>query len=252
MNILREVIFWIGILFLLVLGFGYQINDFSGAFFFTTVLFPVLMGVSYLFSERLIPAFLLKKKVLKFTLYSIYTLIISLNLTMLIMIFAYSVLANYRYANMLPASRDVFILALIILVIALAKSWWKLLIKFFNQESSIAELKQKEEWISRGNLHIRVERKEVRLPFNEITYIESLADYLKVYSLNRSGLITREKISAISQRLPANFIRIHRSFIVNADLLSSFTSETVEVNKQTLPIGRKFRSNIKNALQGGR
>ena len=249
MKVYKEVIFWIVVLGLLVVVFGYRIHDYSAAFLFTTFMMPVLIGASYTFSEFLIPKFLLQKKYAKFILYSVYCLIISLNLSILVMVLSFMVIANYRYDNMLPASRDVFGLAIIILFIALVKSSWKLVSQLFNQEGELKKYAEKEELQTAGFLNVKANRKEYRLPLQGITYIESLADYIKINQDNGETVITREKISSISERIPANFLRIHRSYLVNIDYNTDFTAESVCINDTILPIGRKYKPEVMKVLK---
>lgn len=248
MKLFKEIAFWIGILIVLVMVFGYRINDFAGAFMFTSFLMPVLIGSSYVFSEYIIPKFLLERKYFRFGLYSVYTLIITLNLTILTMVLSFSILANYRYDEMLPASRDVFVLALIILFIALLKSSWNLLRMIFVQAGTLQQLEAKDRLRTEGILHVKADRKEYRIALEDITHIESMADYIKINKLDGSSIITREKISAIANRLPSTFLRIHRSFLINLDHSGSFKADAIEVNGQTLPVGRKFKPDVREVL----
>ena len=88
---------------------------------------------------------------------------------------------------------------------------------------------------------IRSERKMVKINQSDIVYIESLSDYLKIHTTDRT-LITRETISNMQGMLPKRyFVRIHRSFIVSRALVNSYTSEYVEINRIKLPISRSYR-----------
>jgi len=55
-------------------------------------------------------------------------------------------------------------------------------------------------------------------------------------------LITREKITRIHQCLPDNFVRIHRSILINKEKVSSLTRKQVTINKTSLPIGRIYKT----------
>ena len=54
----------------------------------------------------------------------------------------------------------------------------------------------------------------------------------------------QEKISALAERLPSTFIRIHRSFLVNSDKISSYNAEEVRIGDLHLPIGRKYKKQV--------
>jgi len=99
-------------------------------------------------------------------------------------------------------------------------------------------------------LLIKADRKTLKLPFAELRYIESLGDYLKLHT-NGETIITRETITAIEQRLPkAQFIRIHRSFIVAIAAISAFTKEELELGPTILPISRSYKTAVNEVLSG--
>lgn len=91
---------------------------------------------------------------------------------------------------------------------------------------------------------VRSERKMIKVNFDEITYIESFSDYLKIHLLEKM-VITRETITSIEAKLPLQeFLRIHRSFIVSINHISSFTNEYVEIGKNQLPISRSYKKAV--------
>ncbi|MFN2379181.1 MAG: LytR/AlgR family response regulator transcription factor [Bacteroidales bacterium] len=99
---------------------------------------------------------------------------------------------------------------------------------------------------------VRSERKMVKVSFSEIEYIESISDYIRIHIKERK-IITRETLSGIEQKLPQNnFVRIHRSFIVNLSAVDSFTNEYAEVGSDQLPISRGYRQNVIRRLLDSR
>jgi DNA-binding LytR/AlgR family response regulator len=82
-----------------------------------------------------------------------------------------------------------------------------------------------------------------------IVYIESLSDYIKVHSLKVGEITSKEKISVLSEKLPAQFIRIHRSFIVNKDKITRFNANEIELNEIQLNIGRSFKKQVLPVLK---
>jgi len=48
-------------------------------------------------------------------------------------------------------------------------------------------------------------------------------------------------ISSIEQRLPENFLRIHRSFIIAKDKITAYTQHDLEIGKHQIPIGRNYK-----------
>jgi DNA-binding LytR/AlgR family response regulator len=97
-------------------------------------------------------------------------------------------------------------------------------------------------------IQVRTDRNIVKVQINEILYIESLKDYIKVVTQNAS-VVTKVSISAIEANLPKDqFLRIHRSFIVSLDKIESFSHELVWIAKTELPVGRMYRQQVEAAL----
>ena len=95
-----------------------------------------------------------------------------------------------------------------------------------------------------NSFFVRSDRKMVKVRFDEIRYIESLSDYIKIFT-NDKTIVTRETISNIESKLPSSlFLRTHRSYIVSLDRISSYTNEYVELDKKAIPISRSYKENV--------
>ena len=125
----------------------------------------------------------------------------------------------------------------------------KALDKFRQNQDRLVTLKNPQDNPQPNHLYIRADRKTVRLDLNDILYIESMSDYLKIHTPQQLYL-TKEKISAIEEKLPTGFLRIHRSFIINTHHLQAYTPEIAEVAGQELPISRSLRQQVLEVLQG--
>ena len=88
----------------------------------------------------------------------------------------------------------------------------------------------------------------VKVRFKEINYIESLSDYVKIFT-DKETIITIETISNIESKLPSNeFLRTHRSYIVSMPKIDSFTNELIELKKKAIPISRSYKENVLQKL----
>jgi DNA-binding LytR/AlgR family response regulator len=97
-------------------------------------------------------------------------------------------------------------------------------------------------------VYFRADRKMVKVMLKDIFYIESMKDYIKVFTAN-GAIITKQSMTSVEAMLPANhFIRTHRSFIVSLPKIKSFTHEIIEVEKMQIPIGKLFRNNVMRVL----
>ncbi len=97
-------------------------------------------------------------------------------------------------------------------------------------------------------IYFRADRKMVKVLLKDILYIESMKDYVKVFTTN-GVVITKQSISSLLELLPEqNFIRTHRSFIVSLQQIKSYTNELIEIEKAEVPIGKLFRQNVLKTL----
>lgn len=103
----------------------------------------------------------------------------------------------------------------------------------------------------RSHLFFNVGRKKVKIFLDEILYIESLREYIKINTAEKS-ILTKFQLSEIEQLLSNNrFVRIHRSFIVARDKISAFTATDVEINNVQIPIARSHRDWVLGLLEQG-
>lgn len=97
---------------------------------------------------------------------------------------------------------------------------------------------------------VRSERKMVKINFEDILFVESLSDYVKLHTTSKT-IVTRETISNLESKLPSElFIRVHRSFIVSISYITSYASEYLEVKEKTIPISRSYRNFFLSKMQG--
>ena len=116
-----------------------------------------------------------------------------------------------------------------------------------NSEVTTAVVMPEETGVAPSFIYLRVDRKMVKVLLDDVLYIESDKDYVKLFT-EKEFVITRQTIASVEAMLPASqFIRIHRSFIVSLQKIRCFTNETVEVANKELPIGKLYRNNFMKA-----
>lgn len=95
-----------------------------------------------------------------------------------------------------------------------------------------------------GYLFVSSDKKQVKVLLSEILYIESQKDYLKIVTKSKT-IVVRQPMHEMEKLLPAaDFIRIHRSYIVARAAIESWDASEVEVRGQMLPIGRNYREEV--------
>ncbi len=97
-------------------------------------------------------------------------------------------------------------------------------------------------------VYFRADRKMVKVMLKDILYIESMKDYIKIFTAG-GMIITKQSISSVEEMLPEKeFIRVHRSYIVSLNKIRTFTNELIEIDKTEIPIGKLYRNGVMKAL----
>ncbi|MBL7710364.1 MAG: response regulator transcription factor [Chitinophagaceae bacterium] len=93
-------------------------------------------------------------------------------------------------------------------------------------------------------LYLTIERRKVKIIFDDIDYIESSREYVKIFT-EKAMHISKVRTSELEKMLPVEkFRRIHRSFIVATGKIDSYNKEFVEVRGKKIPIGGGFKKDI--------
>lgn len=97
-------------------------------------------------------------------------------------------------------------------------------------------------------VYFRADRKMIKVMLEDIIYIESMKDYVKVIT-TQGQLITKQSISSVEAMLSGNlFVRTHRSYIVAIQKIRSYTNELIEIEKTEIPIGKLYRTGVLKVL----
>jgi len=119
--------------------------------------------------------------------------------------------------------------------------------KFFDLKSNVKK-KMTTNSSSSEFIFVRADRKMQKINFDEVLYIESLSDYIKIFTTDKM-VVTRETITNIEAKLPNHsFLRIHRSYIIALKFIKSYTNEFVEINNKALPISRTYKKSTLEKL----
>ena len=243
---LKTAWYWVFAGLLLFAYFVSKGHSFGKIFYFITSLLPVVIGTSYYVNHKLIPEFLLRGKNGVFILYAIYTIIISLYLQYLVIFIALIVFTSFQFGNPSLLSLNIGNLSLTMYLLVLVKVIIEIIQKLSKKETIIKSLENNKKTTSEEfaeKIVIRYNRVNHSISLSNILYIESLSDYIRVVTIG-DEIVTKEKISKISSRLPLYFKRIHRSFIVNSQKVSSYNSEFIKVGNSQIPISRTYKKDV--------
>lgn len=97
------------------------------------------------------------------------------------------------------------------------------------------------------SIFVRADFSLVKIPVADILYVEGLADYLKIHIRNRKAITARMPMKEMIGKLPsAEFIRIHRSFIVLFNKIEAVRGTSLLIGGMTFPIGRTYADDFFN------
>ena len=94
-------------------------------------------------------------------------------------------------------------------------------------------------------IELHVDRKTLKVPIQDIVYIEAVGNYVKVH-LQGKAIITYKSMQNMITLLPSyKFKQVHRSYIVAMDKVTLFSAARLHINTIQLPIGRRYRDELR-------
>lgn len=91
------------------------------------------------------------------------------------------------------------------------------------------------------SIFVRADFSLVKIPLDEIIYVEGLADYLKIHLKERKDIVARMTMKEMMEKLPvADFMRVHRSFIIPFNKIEAVRGATIFIGNKEFPIGRTY------------
>jgi len=115
-----------------------------------------------------------------------------------------------------------------------------------NNKSTVKEsenLKSQDAYI-----FIQSKKKNIKVFFNDINYIESIKDYIRIH-LQDSSIMIKHGITSFEEKLDSRFLRIHRSYIINSTKITAYTKQDVEIGKIEIPIGDFYKAKVLQHLK---
>jgi DNA-binding LytR/AlgR family response regulator len=125
---------------------------------------------------------------------------------------------------------------------------------------AIAKLKRMmgQETISQSNdykpnpeafVYLKVDKNMQKVFVNEIIYIESWKDYIKLFLDRGKSMLVKQSISSIENLLSEHkFLRVHRSYLVSINKISGYNGLSVQVQSNEIPIGRLYKQAVMERL----
>lgn len=119
--------------------------------------------------------------------------------------------------------------------------------RYFKQDESVVNILPAKDY-----LFIRSEYKTVRINFNDIRYVESYRDYVKIYTDSKEPVLAQLTLKKLEEALPSQlFMRVHRSFIVNLSKINLIENNRIVFDAKTyIPIGDLYIDDFQKYING--
>ena len=115
----------------------------------------------------------------------------------------------------------------------------------FLRESIITQTQIVENKSDDDYILIKSAGKNHKIVLNDIIYVESIKDYVKIHKTDGTSVMSKYKIGNLEEELPVkDFVRIHRSFIINKSKITAFSNTDIEVSGIELPIGVSHKEQV--------
>ncbi|MEQ8623578.1 MAG: LytTR family DNA-binding domain-containing protein [Vicingaceae bacterium] len=87
----------------------------------------------------------------------------------------------------------------------------------------------------------------IPLLFDNILFIKSDSNYCTFHTINKK-VMSLAKLKELEIKLPSNFIRCHRSYIINVDFINRINLEEIEIQRSIIPVSSLYKNQIKEFL----
>lgn len=98
-------------------------------------------------------------------------------------------------------------------------------------------------------VYVRVNKSMQKVFVNQIVYIESCKDYVRIFLTTGENFIARQSISSMENMLSAHsFLRVHRSFMISLEKMTAYNNNDVIIGGKEIPIGRLYKQQVMESI----
>ena len=251
------ILYWVVITLVILYDRRFLVQKINLGHFVECIVVRValLLALAYLNINVLMPRLLEKGKILLYVL----SLVVSVS-TYIILQQAYDVYLygfvmgdihsrSLRSASLYLVFTTIWYLFLTI-IFHRALDWYDQRRQVEWLELEIKQMKDKEATLSResvnSDIFLKSGTRKVRIDREAITYVQGLKDYAILFT-SENRLIVKGTLKSVEEMFPPGMlIRIHKSYLVVKNKVSSVSAHSVQIGNQVVPIGRSYRQNVKN------
>ncbi|AWX44410.1 Sensory transduction protein LytR [Flagellimonas maritima] len=123
------------------------------------------------------------------------------------------------------------------------KSIEKFKVTVGRKSNSEEDEKVKYKETKKDHIFISVERKKIKLNFDEIIYVKSVKDYVHIH-LHDTKYLVKYSLCSFLENLDERFYQIHRSYVVNTSKITAYTKNYIEIDDKEISIGESYRATL--------
>jgi two-component system LytT family response regulator len=103
-----------------------------------------------------------------------------------------------------------------------------------------------------SHLFVKSEYKLIRIELDDIKYIESQHEYIKIHLVNSTPVLTQLSLKSIEEQLPPDrFMRVHRSYIVSLAKISVIERNRIVFDgKIYIPVSDQYKEKFQEYIDG--
>ncbi len=204
---------------------------------------PMIIGVTYFLIYWAVPNLLFEEKYLLFFLLTVTVFLGVLNIQIVCVLMQRIFLALNAVAGVDFVLWDTFYLMITTILFSLPAITYETLRNWSMKQKEVIQLRQDE---TEELLEVKSDGKTHRIACNKIYFIESFGDYVHIHLANKK-IVTRMTLKKLNKEL-TNFVRVHRSYIVNPVFCRAFNLDEIIVKEKEIPVGRTYKKDVSEAF----
>jgi DNA-binding LytR/AlgR family response regulator len=118
------------------------------------------------------------------------------------------------------------------------------------QNSKLTLTQLEEKIVEPTFIFFKADKKIHKYYFSDIVFIEGSGNYVKIHSQHEKPLMVLDKLTDLQNKLPQKqFIRIHKSFIVNVSHIQKIEGNMIKIEDKIIPISATFKPNLEALIR---
>ncbi len=116
-------------------------------------------------------------------------------------------------------------------------------------QSKVGEVKQ-EPVKTKDFIFLKSGYKAVKINISDIAYVEGSKEYVTYYTLDKRKYMKNERLKNVEVQFASfDFVRVHKSFLVNLKHVDTFYGNIIEILDSQIPIGRAYKDDLKKWIE---